>query len=314
MASFSTGAAGDTFSGNMSIDLYVVMGADVGFEVVVLIFDFGGSYRLFRTYILRLFLSNEIEHYSDDAVTRIDMNKTEMSLDETNVLLFRVWDGINMVMDTRKFKASDKAKILESWLGDVTVRYFQYKVEDESLISISEDGVIKVKDGTPTEFTTRFTIHISNWVSFVRDRTIEVHFYAPDAHHIYIDNQDMGRFRPGVKYSLPEGPTKEGYKFLDYKYNGKDYLPGDDIVMGNEDIHITTEWHKLEYYTVYFYDGLNNLVYTATHVEEYTKSPEPTEEVRDQFMQGYAFVGWDKDITAVSTNLVVHGIYVKVGN
>ena len=314
MASFSTGAAGDTFSGNMSIDLYVVMGADVGFEVVVLIFDFGGSYRLFKTYILRLYLSNEIEHYSDDAVTSFDMNKTEMSLDETNVLLFRVWDGINMVMDTRKFKAADKAKILESWLGDVTVRYFQYKVEDESLISISEDGVIKVKDGTPTEFTTHFTIHLSNWVSFVSDRTIEVHFNAPDAHHIYIDGQDMGRFRPSAKFSLPEAPTKEGYRFPHYNCNGKEYYPNDDIVMSDEDIYITTEWHKLEYYTVYFYDGLNNLVFTATHVEEYTESPEPTEEIRDQFMQGYAFVGWDKDISAVSTNLVVRGIYVKVGN
>ena len=314
MASFSSGAAGDTFSGNMSIDLYVVMGADVGFEVVVLIFDFGGSCRLFRTYILRLYLSNEIEHYSDDAVTSIDMNKTEMSLDETNVLLFRMWDGIRMIMDTRKFKAGDKAKILESWLGDVTVRYFQFKVEDESLISINEDGLIKVKDGTPVEFTTHFTIHLSNWVSFVSDRTITVHFYAPDAHHIYIDDQDMGRFRPGVKYTLPEGPTKEGYRFVNYQYNGKDYLPGDEIVMGKEDIHITTDWHKLEYYSVYFYDGLNNLVYTAMHVEEYTKSPEPPEDVRDRFMQGYAFVGWDKDISAVSTNLVVRGIYVKVGN
>ena len=314
MASFSTGAAGDTFSGNMSIDLYVVMGADVGFEVVVLIFDTGGSYRLFKTYILRLFLSNEIEHYSDDAVTSFDMNKTEMSLDETNVLLFRVWDGIQMIMDTRKFKAGEKAKILESWFGDATVRYFQYKVEDESLISISEDGVIKVKDGTPTEFTTHFTIHLSNWVSFVSDRTIEVHFFAPDAHHIYIDDQDMGRYRPGVRFSLPEGPAKEGYKFLNYEYNGKTYLPGDDIVMGNEDIHITAVWHKLEYFNVYFYDGLNNLVYTAYHVEEYTKSPEPTEEVRDRFMQGYAFIGWDKDISSISTDLVVRGIYVKVGN
>ena len=194
------------------------------------------------------------------------------------------------------------------------MRYFQFKVEDESLISINEDGLINVKDGTPVEFTTHFTIHLSNWVSFVSDRTITVHFYAPDAHHIYIDDQDMGRFRPGVKYTLPEGPTKEGYRFVNYQYNGKDYLPGDEIVMGKEDIHITTEWHKLEYYNVYFYDGLNNLVYTAIHVEEYTKSPEPPEDVRDRFMQGYAFIGWDKDISAVSTNLVVRGIYVKVGN
>ena len=124
----------------------------------------------------------------------------------------------------------------------------------------------------------------------------------------------MGRIRPGVKFTLPEPEKRTGYRFLSYIYNGNHYNAGDEITMENSDIYITTEWHKILYYDVYFYDGKNNLIYVDTHVEEFTAATAPNPEIRDQYMQGYSFVGWDKSFSNVQGDLVVRGIYVKVGN
>ncbi len=314
LASWNTGTDGSSFSGNLAIDFYIQMGADIGLNFVLAIFDISLSKNLFKTYIFRFYLSNEIEHYADNTETSIELNQTVTKIDDYNILWFRVWDGVNLIMDEKKYEANHKTKILESWFGDATVKTFDFIPEDESLMKIDPDGTIKIPDGTPAEFTTSFRIHLHNAVSLVNDRNITVHFNAPDAHHVYIDDVDMGRIRPGVQFTLPEPEKRTGYRFLNYVYNETNYDIGDRITMQNEDIYITTEWHKILYYDVYFYDGKNNLVYVDRHVEEFTAATAPTPEVRDQHMQGYSFVGWDKNFSNVQGNLVVRGIYVKVGD
>lgn len=314
MAAWASGTDGSSFSGNLAIDFYIQMGADIGVNFVIAIFNVSLSRNLFKTYIFRFYLSNEIEHYADNTDTSIELNQTVAKIDDYNILWFRVWDGVNLIMDEQRYPANHETKIIESWLGDATVKTFDFIPEDESLMKIDGDGTIKIKDGTPAEFTTSFTIHLHNAVSLVRDRTITVHFNAPDAHHVYIDGVDMGRIRPGVKYTLPEPEKRTGYRFLNYVYNDQEYAIGDQITMENSDIYITTEWHKILYYDVYFYDGKNNLVYVDKHVEEFTAATAPTPDIRDQHMQGYSFVGWDKNFSNVQGDLVVRGIYVKVGD
>ena len=314
LASWNTDTDGSSFSGNLAIDLYVQMGADIGLNIVIAIFDISMSRNLFKTYILRFYLSNEIEHYADETTTSIELNQTIAKIDDYDILWFRVWNGVNLIMDEQKYSADHRTKILETWIGDLTVKTFDFIPADESLIKIDGDGTIRVQDGTPAEFTTTFRIHLHNAVSFVGDRDITVHFNAPDAHHVYIDGKDMGRIRSGVKYTLPEPEERVGFRFLNYVYNDNPYSVGDKITMGSEDIYITTEWHKIIYYDVYFYDGKNNLVYIDRHVEEFTAATAPSPDIRDANMEGYSFVGWDKNFSNVQSNLVVRGIYIKVGN
>ena len=56
-----------------------------------------------------------------------------------------------------------------------------------------------------------------------------------------------------------------------------------------------------------------NLVYTEKVIEgRAAKGPEAS--VRDQYMgSNYVFVGWDKDLSCITENTSVYGIYVKVG-
>ena len=83
-------------------------------------------------------------------------------------------------------------------------------------------------------------------------------------------------------------------------------------MIADQDLYIDINWHKIIYYTVYFLDGHNNVVYVDARVEENTTSSEPTPEIRDQFMEGYFFVGWDKSFVHVTSDLIVRGIYMQV--
>lgn len=313
MVSFSSGCSEDQFVGNLSVDAYVQMGADIGFDVVIAILDYGESFNLFKTYILRFCLSNSIEAYADDANDHLDLNQTKFDLGKGGLLKFRVWDGVHCIMDTKEFGPNDTQAIIESWLGDLNVNCFTFTAADPNLLYF-EDGYLCVKDGTAAEFDTSFTIHISNALSFVDDKPITVHFYAPDAHHVYIEDKDMGKYRPGATYTLPDAPEKGGYRFLNYIYEEQSLNPGDTITMPSEDIHIGISWYKIKYYTVMFYDGLNNLVKLDNHVEENTAAIAPDPEERDKYMAGYTFIGWDKDFSCVNSHLIVRGIYVKVGD
>ena len=314
MASFDTGTDASVFSGNLAIDFYVQMGLDVGYDIVLAIFDFSGSANIFKTYIFRLCLTNTLEHYSDNTVTEINLNKTQASIDDYDILCFRIWDGVNMIMDNKRYKADDEQPIIESWIGDLGVKLFEFTPEDSSLMTISDDGLISIPDETPADFVTHFTIHVHKAASLVSDREITVNFSAPDAHHIYLDDEDMGRYRPGVTFTLPEPPKRDGYRFLDYKIGDEIVDPGYVITMADQDVYVTSEWHKIMYYAVYFYDGKNNLIFVNRRVEEFTSATPPEPEIRDQYMEGYQFIGWDKKLDNVQSDLLVHGIYVKVGD
>ena len=300
--------------GNISIDFYVLMGAKVGLEIVLAFLKKDFSIDVFKTYILRLVFSNSLEAFADDAQEYLDLTQTIYSLNESNVLKFIVWNGVTMRMETKKLSADSSTKIIESWFGDVTKDMFTFEPSDSSLMEISEDGVIHVKDGTDAEFTTTFWIRISNFAGFLSDREITVHFVDLGAKHVYIDDVDMGRYRHGVEFTLPEAPSKDGYKFLNYKLGTQILNPGDKITVLDEDIHITIDWHKIIYYTVMFYDGFNHLIHVDSHVEEETAVTPPSPEIRDQFMSGYFFIGWDKKIDYITSDLIVHGVYMKVGD
>lgn len=319
MASFPSDTDASNFNGNVTIDLYVLMGAKVGLEIVLAFFSKDFSRDIFKTYMLRIVFTNGLSAYLDSAPTSITMNKSIMSIDETDVLSFRTWNGVTMRAEDKKLKASDVTTLIESWIKDLKVRIFSFEPEDPQWVEISEDGVIRIKDDDPdrpADLTTSFKIKVNIFAGIIADREITLTYHDPDAHHIYIDGQDMGRFSKNNTYYLPEPKARDGYKFLYYHYpDSSEQMHVDDpIVMGDEDINIVTEWHKIIYYTVFFYDGFNNLIHVDSHVEEFTAVTPPEPEIRDQYMHGYFFLGWDKKIDYITSDLAVHGLYMKVGD
>ena len=320
-----TDTSGEQVTGNASIDLYVLMGAKVGIDIVVAIFDLDFSVDLFKTYILRVHYSNDLQRYSDSAVTEITLEKTIANINDYDILKFVTWDGVKMSVSTQKFDADSEVSLIESWLGDLSFRMFSFESNDER-ISIADNGEISVADKTAAVFDATFTVKVSPLAGFIEDREITIHFIAPDAHHIYlhVDQDttiDLCLIRPEVEYTLELPPERPGYRFVSYIVHYPDgdqeMHPTQQVAIPeslDDDLHIDINWYKIKYYTVYFFDGHNNLIYVDSHVEEHTASSEPDPEIRDQYMDGYFFIGWDKSFDHVDSDLIVRGIYLKVGD
>lgn len=324
-ATITNSSEGEKLTGNVSIDLYVLMGAKVGLDIVIAIFDIDFSVDLFKTYILRVHFSNDLECYSDDSVDTINLDKTIANINDYDILKFRTWDGVKMRTDVQKMAPDSEVYLIESWLGDLSFRMFTFEVDEASkdLITITDSGEIQVAYATDAQFTAKFTVKVNPLVGFIEDKVITINFNAPDAHNIYIKDDetgqyiDIGKFRPGAEYTLKLPEERDGYRFESYLVHfpsGDQVLNvGDTIKMiEGQDLYIDINWHKIIYYTVYFLDGHNNVVYVDSKVEENTTSSEPTPEIRDQFMEGYFFVGWDKSFVHVTSDLIVRGIYMQV--
>ena len=82
-------------------------------------------------------------------------------------------------------------------------------------------------------------------------------------------------------------PTKEGYTFIGWYFNGKEF---DFTTKITENMILTAEWKEIETipnYTVTFMNG--STIYSETTVEEGKVVAEPE---KDPTKEGYTFVGW----------------------
>jgi len=108
---------------------------------------------------------------------------------------------------------------------------------------------------------------------------------------------------------IPEPPKKEGYKFLKWMQNGKEFSFSTKIT---EDITIKAIWEKIEYVTIkYDTDGGN--IISSTTIEKYSKITNLPTPVK----VGYIFKEWQLnnqpfDIdTKIENNIVLKAIYEK---
>lgn len=308
-------------SGYIGLDLAVSAGVRVGLNFKILIFEKTITKTLWFDYLYRIKYDNSIERFSStlsESAVEMDGIQT-LNLDDTDVLWMEVFDSVTMSLKTRKIKAKEEFSIFSGKLArkdlvDLTSGHiFTYKSNNENLITVDTDGVIRVKDGTPNEFTASITIGVSNWAGYASDKTVNVHFVARDTHEVYADDTLIGTYRKDYQFTLPEGPFIYGKEFLAYTYNGKEYKPGDKITMTSDTMRLGTKYRILPYYTVYFFDGLGNVV-SEESVMEGEAAIAPSALMRDRYMKDntYVFLNWDADFSKVMGDLLVRGVYAKI--
>ena len=132
----------------------------------------------------------------------------------------------------------------------------------------------------------------------------------------YVFNYDKKELVEEIKvieeYEIIE-PERVGYIFdgwyVDESFDVELDLSVLTMPTGKDDTIVMAyaDWRVAQFMVKFMRDGY----LMTTQLVKYGESArEPSVPIK----AGYRFVGWDKDISAVSTNLVVHGIYVKVGN
>ena len=94
----------------------------------------------------------------------------------------------------------------------------------------------------------------------------------------------------------PTDPTREGYVFGGWTYNGVEY---DFATPVTSDLTLTAKWNQL--FTVTFKDGNGNVI-SEQHVEPGQSATAPAE---NPTKEGYIFKGWKEDFTNVQEDLVI---------
>lgn len=306
-------------TGYIGLDLAITAGVRVGLNLKILFVEETLNKVLWFDYLFRIKWENSIEHFSPIADTTVEMDGIQnKKIDDTGILWLSTFNTITMSLQEKKMKANDKFSIfsgrmcpqsLEDLTGDPI---FTFEVTDPSLIEIN-DGVIRVKDGTPNEFTTTFKVHVSNWAGTASDQTVSVHFIARDTKEVYVDNVLIGEYRPGYKFTLPEGPFIYGKEFKAYINNGNEYQVGEEFTMSDSTLHFIGKYRVLPYYFVYFVDGLGNVV-SEQRIMEGESAIEPMAAMRDRFMDKdkYTFICWSTDFSKVMHDLVINSLYLEV--
>ena len=111
--------------------------------------------------------------------------------------------------------------------------------------------------------------------------------------------------------SIPENPTKEGYKFLKWTLNEKEFSFDTKIT---EDITLKAIWEKVEYVTISFDTDGGNII-EPIQIEKYSKIDKLPIPIKKE----YTFKEWninnikfDSD-TPIENNIILKAIYNKEG-
>jgi len=243
----------------------------------------------------------------------VELSQCETSIDNTNLLVFDALSGKSLAIVVKQYKYNEEITYFETASGKKNESYQLFKsiTTDSNDVRI-ENGNIIVKEGIAE---TSGNIIVEAKISPFRTRKYTVPFYfkSKDAKNVTFNGQDSKSYLPGQKIEFPTSvESHTGEIFRGWALNGVqiDYKNG--YVMGDENINFEAIYIEYKTYTVNFYDGLNNLVYT-THVNTLESVTEPDEATRDRFMEGYTFVCYDIEFDEVTSDLEIHAIYERSG-
>ena len=255
---------------------------------------------------------NRIEDHVDE---QVNLSKKETAIDDTPTMKFVVLDGLSMSSSTKKLKFNEQLRVLDSCFvkGDgVTVSLVDSFVSNSPYINI-KDGKYVVVDAAPNMFDATCTLNVSDvFGSEKHSYTIHIHYQSEDSKLVDFDGKNQRAYVKGELIDLPAGEPREGQIFKGWMLGDKAIDMSQPYVMGDQDLHFIPRYIPRIEFLVEFYDGYGNLIYSTWTVNEEAAS-EPSETDRDKNMNGYRFVSWDIDISKITSNTKVYGIYAKIG-
>ena len=325
------------FYGGIDFDIGIYFSLD-GFMDFLVVFHPKYNFAKYTWSMLELSTRITIlDMYAED----ISLSQYETDIATTKLLMVKQFNTDDFNVSIKDYQLNSVVKVV----GDREVQPLSLESNSKYLSFDEDKNTIVVSENAPANFSGTITVNINsdvNWYSYGADsKTINFTYTAYNAHKVQIgdDASNTLYFRTGDELVLPtpvNNPTldeKATFSYIGYDNNGKvsfgyeyddevydflcytdgysEYQPGQTYTFPDRDIKLTVKLYKIVYYTVSFYNGNNDFI-KSYKVREKTASPEPTEEER--YMEGYLFYGWDRDISYVTTDMNVYGIYVRGGS
>ena len=135
------------------------------------------------------------------------------------------------------------------------------------------------------------------------DVQYNVNFYA------YVDSNEY-TLLDSQNITIHSGATAPEIN-IDVYYEGKHYtfkkwdIAFDDVT-SQLDVYAT--YDSVNYYIVKFFNGNNELI-NSQNIDEGNDATEPNQQ--SMAMEGYTFIGWDRNFTNITKSINVYGLYVS---
>lgn len=302
-------------TGDINLDIGFL--TEIGFvlKVTISVILFGRGYGNWEIWSLKkpLISFGNVNRIEDRVEETVNLSKPVTKIDDTNMMKFTVFDGAAMLSTVKTFSFKEELTIADSVFWDLPIsRKFVINAvsKNPEYITIQDDSFV-VTEGAPTLFDAIIELTVDDlFAAFETTYSVKVHYQQEGTKVVTFDGSNAMAYEKGEVIDFPV-VKKDGQIFKGWQLNGQDIDLSKPYIMGEEDLNFTSRFIPDVQFLVTFYDGHNNLI-SSGYVTNEEAAIEPEEAIRDANMEGYQFVGWDTDISCITKDTVVHGIYVKV--
>ena len=302
-------------TGDINLDIGFL--TEIGFvlRVTISVVLFGRGYGNWEIWSLKkpLISFGNVNRIEDRVEETVNLSKPVTKIDDTNMMKFTVFDGAAMLSTVKTFSFKEELTIADSVFWDLPIsrKFVISAVSKNPEYLTIQDGSFVVTEGAPKLFDATVELTVDDlFAAFETTYSVKVHYQQEGTKVVTFDGSNAMAYEKGEVIEFPV-VTKTGQIFKSWQLNGKDIDLSKPYIMGEEDLNFTSRFIPDVKFLVSFYDGHNNLI-SSGYVQNEEAAIEPEASIRDANMEGYMFVGWDTDISCITKDTVVHGIYVKV--
>ena len=322
--SWTNSPTGNTFSGHGGFLFEVGWFASVGIELNLFFVDLSCDFITIR----KPFYTTTSTKYFITAPqiegNKIHLETHEVLVKDLGMLTFETFSAAYMKTQIDSFDPEEEMDYTDDKGNAAYGKVFNFSFKSGKYISY-QNGYFIIPDDCPCQFTDTLYIDVPQSLYELKDGVehfleVEIEFYDFRARPVYFDGVLQGYYRWGDIVNIPGSPgDKDGYRFYGWqcKEDGLLYGEGEQYVVPvsqetHKKLEFTSDYYKIIYHKVTFYDGLGNIIWTGD-VEEGTDAPEPSAADRDKLMPSNAiFVGWSTDFTNVFYDTEVYAIYIYI--
>ena len=280
--------------------------------------DNPGGVTLYPVFVANSNIEYKVEHYFENGNGTYSLSETVELTGKTDQLVVAELLQREGYEKCNTLNSKEEGKILADGSLVLKVYYCLVKYEVHFELGLGEGNFPKTfyKHGTvipkPLTLPTATGRHFTHWslepngtaFNFNQKLNRNVTLYAVYDKNLYdvkFYNGETLLVTQKVFYqdsaSLPNIiPEKEGYDFIGWDHNLQN-------ITGNVDIYAQFE---IKVHIIYFYDN-NNWPLSIVNAEHFSDvTPPAAPEV-----EGHDFIGWDHDLTSISSSMIVKPLYKK---
>lgn len=263
---------------------------------------------------IKFTVDNNLNERRDDEHPTIEVTSNATNANGTQMLTYRVFDADSLGEVVKNYNYDQEYVYFEMFNDPIkSYKMFgDFKSDNPTQIRF-EKGIIFVAEHI-AEASAKITYKYYDITGEKYDDYVNIHYINPDARTVTFDDGTTKYALAGDIITFPKPEVKNGKVFKGYRYDGVLYRSFDEFIMPDNDVHFESVYIDDVSYTVNYYDGNNNLVYSEkVFNQEAAKGPDAS--VRDAMMgDEYQFICYDQPLDSVTCDMNVHAIYTRRGD